>query len=1127
MAILTVTLRTVTGAGALDQFLPDYESLSLSPIFSQAGAVSIKYPANGKNFSLLHDDVEIAVIVNGTEVGELRCIIESSEGNDVDEHEDGAVWTFTARTMLGLLDRAVVYPKGWPLPFPAAHDFVAATPGKMLVDLLTRAQSRGALSTLTWDFSATVDSAGQAWGTTLDYSFDAGMKYSEAIGAMVDDGLIEVVTNKRLFRAFKKDTLGVDKSVGSNPLRFTRGRDVKESPRKSTVRELSTVALLSGDNNRYVERTSSSAVSLYGRRETHQSFQGAQSFGALAVFGDLLLETVNRPTAEITHSLFFDEDVNPTPVLDFSTGDWGLSDVGRGWEKYRIKQWVLDVSNDGEVSGSVTLNDLLAERIEKLNKKLSKISSGTSGTGGSEEKDEGKIPSIPTNLQASSQFYLVGSQPRALVTVTWTATTTNTDTTPIEDLEGYKVTWKYAADTAWRQILVVDKDEGSVTFDNVLTNSTINVKILAFNKYNRNSGWSGTLTHSTAQDVTAPPKPSAPVVSSSVGVLRMVWDGKDYQGLAMPSDFAGVEVHIGPNGTFTPTSSTLKDFITSASPTGVTFTSGLSYGTEYWIRLVAVDTSGNKSAASDETSTSHAVLKQVVSVEIGTGQVGLANTRFSDVGNLVEDGSFEIDSVRTDRTAQMTTSFSFSNTVSSNGTWSLHAAGSTPYSAVELILQDNLPVKPGERIFGAADYRASASSDVSSTLLLIVRWYDKNGAQLDSAGTVNASVDTYYVLATNFNVVPRNDTWVSRVTGTSKVAPPNAVTFKVALRALTHFSGSIWIDAVEVRRQIDTLLVADAAITSAKIGSLQVNDAHMANVSIGKLIAGSLTADMTVSARIKTANTGARVELNSAGIGAWNSGGTQTVNIASSTGNVTIIGELKSGTTGERIEVNPANSSFPIIRFYPSSGNNYGFLQSYTGTGDVTGTEVGSGSFTASGNTTSRYRLNLGGSTGATLNLARLSDAQVHGPEVLLTEDGVYARLKRVGESVARGFLEAAEDYSSVGTLDPLGGNKNYFEFSRVDGYTRHLGKWPNGIFPTNFEGLITGTFLVSSASSFNWTYGPTMLSAPLPIVTCVASNFGTSTPTPWGVTSQTTTGFSVAWNNTQAMRINFWCFRI
>src|SRR5690349_19697951 len=125
---------------------------------------------------------------------------------------------------------------------------------------------------------------------------------------------------------------------------------------------------------------------------------------------------------------------------------------------------------------------------------------------------------------------------------------------------------------------------------------------------------------------------------------------------------------------------------------------------------------------------------------------------------------------------------------------------------------------------------------------------------------------------------------------------------------------------------------SDAATATA----LLIDDAHISDLTVSKVTAGTIHADFIVGARIKTADTGARVELNSGGIGAWNAAGQQTVAIAGADGSVSIIGQLRSGTSGKRIEINPTSTLLPEIRWYANTGTDYGYINALSSGTDVT-----------------------------------------------------------------------------------------------------------------------------------------------------------------------------------------------
>jgi hypothetical protein len=1135
-------IHTVDGFGARDKPLPDFQGLDLSPVFSQAGTVVIKYPENGVNFNLLAEDTELIVTLDGNEVGSLRCIIEQIEGDDANEASNAMVWTFTARTLLALFDRAIVYPKNWPSAGEPSYGYAHVTPGAIIRDQLFNAQDRGSLLGINATFSNLVDSSGTPWPIQIDgISFDAGTKLSAVIQSLVDGGYVEVTMNNRSLSAYALGGLGTDKSTGSNALRFQAGRDVKESPRKISSRDLATTLLVAGSQNVYREMTSSGGImTQWGRRESYYSLGVSDWPGVIDYYGQQKLSTLNVPLLEVTHGLFFDDDVNPRPITDFNVGDWGLSDVGRGWEKYRIKQWVLSVDQSGEISGSVTLNDLIAEQLAKVNDRLGRLENGVTSPGASEEKDDGKAPAAPTNVQATTDYYVDHDQSRAFVSVTWDPVSTNSDGTAAIDISYYLARWRYVGDSNWQTTQRTDVSTTVAYFADIFPNASVEAQVQTVDKYNRPSAWSISSIITTARDQIAPVKPSAPVVTSNVGTLRMTWSGLDSLGQPQVADFDGVEVHVGTNGSFTPTSATLKDYLKSRTTIATTIT-GLAYGTDWFVRLVAVDTSGNKSSPSDQTSTSHTVLNQVVNVEIGTGQVGLNNTAFSDVGNLIDDGNFEIASYRVARQALIGSShLAFDSTIASVGGWSLRSDSFASGAIEYFVIQDQLPVKPGERIFGALDLKAT--SDAVGVVNLDIAWFNGAGQQIDASG---APASGFYTLAGLASTI-KDNTWYSRVTTTSLVAPVTAASMQLIFYTSGRTAGTVWADAIEVRRQVDTLLIGDAAITTAKIANLAVNDAQIGNMNVGKLIAGTLAADITVSARIKTANTGARVELNSSGLQVFNSSNAQTGSFNSADGSISIAGTLVTGFSGSRIEINP--SGLPTIRLYSGGGTEFGFINGFT----LSGTDVGVGfnSSPFSGNSTQLGSRMVAWPGLASMEVIRSSNQQTSGGYTQVYPSNIESGYSNSGTRQAYMYADSSQFYAAsdhvptselylntsgaqIGSKFGASGENAWAMWA--DGVTQHFGKWDNFVgVSANTQGIFTGRVSIGSGFSFfTFSYGSTMASAMTAMVTLASTVFddttGTNTGSPtYGISggSGSTTSFTVGYDKGLAVIAHFWCFR-
>ncbi|NUP69300.1 MAG: hypothetical protein HOW71_44845 [Nonomuraea sp.] len=93
-----------------------------------------------------------------------------------------------------------------------------------------------------------------------------------------------------------------------------------------------------------------------------------------------------------------------------------------------------------------------------------------------------------------------------------------------------------------------------------------------------------------------PPQPSAPVVTSELGGVTVVWDGTTADGSTLPLDWQRVEVHASTTSGFTPDASTLRSTIeTPQGGTQVVMTDDPVY-----VRLLARNTSGIASPPSDQ-----------------------------------------------------------------------------------------------------------------------------------------------------------------------------------------------------------------------------------------------------------------------------------------------------------------------------------------------------------------------------------------------------------------------------------------------------------------------------------------------------------------------------------------------
>ena len=104
-----------------------------------------------------------------------------------------------------------------------------------------------------------------------------------------------------------------------------------------------------------------------------------------------------------------------------------------------------------------------------------------------------------------------------------------------------------------------------------------------------------------------------------------------------------------------------------------------------------------------------------------------------------------------------------------------------------------------------------------------------------------------------------------------------------------------WVKVIAV----DTSGNASSPSVAASVTALLIDDAHISDLTVSKVTAGTINANWLIGASIRTAESGARVELNSGGIGAWNAGNIQTVAISGADGSFL----LRSTSSGARVEL--------------------------------------------------------------------------------------------------------------------------------------------------------------------------------------------------------------------------------
>lgn len=137
------------------------------------------------------------------------------------------------------------------------------------------------------------------------------------------------------------------------------------------------------------------------------------------------------------------------------------------------------------------------------------------------------------------------------------------------------------------------------------------VKVRALDVFNQSTNYSSTsatpiTTVEEPPDETPPSKPSVPTIASSPLSIQFSHDGTKDAGGDLEGDVEFLEVHFSPTTSFTPSESTLVTSVPFSGPglptiTRIVLPVTTSVTTGFW-KIIAVDTSGNKSVASDQVA---------------------------------------------------------------------------------------------------------------------------------------------------------------------------------------------------------------------------------------------------------------------------------------------------------------------------------------------------------------------------------------------------------------------------------------------------------------------------------------------------------------------------------------------
>lgn len=924
-----VRLVAHTPNGARLGLLPAPLSIEFGVPLDDLGSLRLTYPAAVPGAALLAAPVEVAVetydpdLEQWAEVDGAR-FLRIKRSSDVTDSTGAR--SFELPAYAWLLRKARLA--------PSAHDnaegkrpFLSATAGTILSTLVAEAKARGALAGLGVDFTPTVDSAGQTWAKVLTIAYEPGIDVYTVLDNLTEQGVVDWTMTGRTLRVFNADTaLARDLATGSTPVDLRLGRDITDAPDTGTLEDVASAVYVKGEGSARLELVNPDAPIPWGRWETMITHGGVRDEGTMRVLAEAELDRTGRERVQVTRGLTFTA-ARCLPWRDYRPGDYVLAPGDTGaLASLRVRQITLTRDQSGALGGNLVLNDRFVERELRLAKRTAGIVGGATADGGSgarpaPEGPDPRSPSAPAGVIVATTAYLDSDgAARGQITATWGAVTTATDGTAIE-VAGYELYQRpNIVGLHWAKLTETQHPDISATGSPYDVGSQWAFKVRAVSRAGVIGPWSDAYAVTIAADAEAPPRPSAPVLSTRLGTIHVAWDGRGAAGETMPPDFSHVDVwmestaaliwsenwpytgnkidpnvwtvlHSGAIPAYTITGNRLT--ITGGSDLLATRDTGardytvsardLAVGTQYragvyaryspgpsptWpyreraVYLLARRSTNDAALYIDAATTNRTV---VIPLPAGATLDGLA-LALAVVGRTVtasiNDTVVHVETLTESEYAEL------------DGT----AAGiylEYPQAAVGTLTVTPPPAGAPNRI---------GQMEGAGTLVVTDQPYNQGRrfhfTAADRSGNTSAASDTATV-------------------STRPLVPPDLI------------GRPIYGDKI-----VANSITAD----QLAVGSVTASAIRANTITADKLSATAIDGKTITGATLRTSANNPRVQMDAQGIHAWNSAGTRTVDVSSSTGAAVITGTFQTGTSGRRVVIDPEiTTGRPGIKFETGS----------------------------------------------------------------------------------------------------------------------------------------------------------------------------------------------------------------
>ena len=575
--------------GARIGVLPDALAGTFTCPRQETPSLTLSYPNGdwGVRGNLLDSGVEIAVELcydgqTWHEPYNARFTNLSSEWNLVD---DGTEHRRADLIHIGnRLEGALV----WEVPTAAKdkdgkYKFNSRNAGEILRTVWDAAVKRGWGTGLELDVSTSTDSAGQPWGLMTTVAFDPSVSLKSILNTLMNMGMVDYRWRGRTLQVYNPDSALNRENLD---VVWRLGAGTSSAPEKLDWSQLCTHVLVQGNEGLSWTFPNPEAPAGMPRTEKVVSAGGVELEDTARRVADLTLKTGATPAAEVKREWEAD-DIEWLPFEDYALGDWIRVERGSGLERMRVTQISISVTENGRCQGHTTFGTLLDDVLSRLAKRQKGVLGAVNSDGKNPrpETPKSKYAPLPPQGLVVSSAAVINDQgwARAVATLQWQEVTTDTLGVAV-DVTNYEISSRELPLASGR----VSTSKGTTAqLGDLVPGARYGFRVRAVTS-DTTGAWSQEVEATMASDVEPPPVPTAPVLTQTLGVLGVYWDGKGTGGAGMPQDFAGIEVSVREPG-LTP-----QRFTDMPVPLQRTNLAGLEIR-EWEVRLRSYDRAGNRS----------------------------------------------------------------------------------------------------------------------------------------------------------------------------------------------------------------------------------------------------------------------------------------------------------------------------------------------------------------------------------------------------------------------------------------------------------------------------------------------------------------------------------------------------